>query len=163
MDSCVSYTNKNQVYDRQSLSAPACGIWFWKNQLYCFSRIASAVSVSSSSGGISMLRSKLNTVLHSAAGRFSKLCLPHIQKWKAPHSVSPSSEKCLFLPELFLLSTLFFPPVFVAFASWHDVYYHKPKEKSTKFPAYSAQRGRQKIVYDTNQKASLTLPCVGHL
>ena len=63
MVSCVSYTNKNQVYDRQSLSAPACGIWFWKNQLYCFSRIASAVSVSSSSGGISMLRSKLNTVL----------------------------------------------------------------------------------------------------
>ncbi len=56
-------------------------------------------------------------------------------------------------PELFLLSTLFFPPVFVVFAIRHDVYYHKPKEKSTKFPAYSAQRGRQKIVYDTNQKS----------
>ena len=52
MVSCVSYTNKNQVYDRQSLSAPACVIWFWKNQLYCFSRIASAVSVSSSSGPV---------------------------------------------------------------------------------------------------------------
>ena len=49
MVSCVSYTNKNRVYDRQSLSAPAYEIWFWKNQLYCFSRIASAVSVSASS------------------------------------------------------------------------------------------------------------------
>ena len=133
MASCVSYTNQNQVYDHQSLSAPDCG--------FGFGRISCTVS----------------------AGSPVQFRFPHIQKWKAPRNVSPSSEKCLFLPELFLLSTLFFPPVFVAFASWHDVYYHKPKEKSTKFPAYSAQRGRQKIVYDTNQKASLTLPCVGHL
>ena len=53
----------------------------------------------------------------------------------------------------YLNCSLFFPPVFVVFAFQHDVYYHKPKEKSTKFPAYSAQRGRQKIVYDTNQKS----------
>ena len=52
------------------------------------------------------------------------ICLPHIQKWKAPHNVSPSSEIRLLQPESFLLSTLFFPPVFVVFASWHDVYYH---------------------------------------
>ncbi|ERJ95574.1 hypothetical protein RUMCAL_01630 [Ruminococcus callidus ATCC 27760] len=29
--SCVSYTNPNQVYDHQSLSAPDCGIRFWMN------------------------------------------------------------------------------------------------------------------------------------
>ncbi len=57
----------------------------------------------------------------------------------------------------------FFLQFSLLFAIRHDVYYHKPKEKSTKFPAYSAQRGRQKIVYDTNQKASPTLPCVGRL
>ena len=138
--SCVPYTNKNQVYDRQSLSAPAYEIWFWKNQLYCFSRIASAVSVSSSSGGISMPRSKLNTVLPFRRREILRLCLPRSRKWKAPHSVSPSSEIRLLQPESFLLSTLFFPPVFVVFAFRHDVYYHKPKGKSTKFPAYSAQR-----------------------
>ena len=47
----------------------------------------------------------------------------------------------------------FFLQFSLLFAIRHDVYYHKPKEKSTKFPAYSAQRGRQKIVYDTNQKS----------
>ena len=64
---------------------------------------------------------------------------------------------CSFCPHCFFLQFS------LLFAIRHDVYYHNRREKSTKFPAYSAQRGRQKIVYDTNQKASPTLPCVGRL
>ena len=153
MASCVSYTNQNQVYDHQSLSAPDCG--------FGFGRISCTVSAGSPvqfrfphpPAEYPCPGRNWTPFCHSAAGRFSRLCLPHIQKWKAPRNVSPSSEKCFFLPELFLLSTLFFPPVFVVFAFWHDVYYHNRREKSTKFLAYSAQRWKQKIVYDTNQKS----------
>ncbi len=98
-------------------------------------------------------RSKLNTVLPFRRREIFEALPSSYPKWKAPmfHPVVKSAcsyLNCSFCPHCF------FPPVFVVFAIRHDVYYHKPKEKSTKFPAYSAQRGRQKIVYDTNQKAS---------
>ena len=59
---CIIHESKSGVRPPEPFGS-GLWIWFWKNQLYCFSRIASAVSVSSSSGGISMPRSKLNTVL----------------------------------------------------------------------------------------------------
>ena len=62
--SCVPYTNKNRVYDRQSLSAPACGIYNFKTSPAQFACVGLVLTLGSFSASALKARTGQTGRLH---------------------------------------------------------------------------------------------------